>query len=214
MHRLRHLTLVILSAVAARGASAQGTDLSSRAKGRPGAPITVYEMSDFQCPYCREFALETMPILEREYIATGKIRFIYINLPLTNIHAHALTAAHVAMCAARQGKFWPVHDRFFRRQLVWASQAEPQAYLIALADSAGANPAELRDCVTSNASDATVNADIAAAERSGARSTPTFYIEGGLIEGAAPAPVFRQVLDSIYQAKTAPPAVPPPAHPR
>src|SRR2546427_10927732 len=98
-----------------RSANQGGTALVARTKGRPDAPITVYEMSDFQCPYCREFALKTMPVLEREYVATGKIRFIYINFPLSNIHAHAVAAAVVAMCAAQQGKFWPVHDRLFER---------------------------------------------------------------------------------------------------
>ncbi len=172
---------------------AQGVGLASRSKGRPDAPITVYEMSDFQCPYCRQFALETMPVLEREYVATGKIRFIYINLPLTNLHKHAVAAAVVAICAAEQGRFWPVHDRLFERQPQWAAQADPGRYLTALADSAGAE------------------ADSQAAARAGAYSTPTFYIEGGLIDGAAPAAVFRAVLDSIYRSKAARPAAPAPS---
>ncbi len=121
--------------------------------------------------------------------------------PLASIHAHALAAARVALCAARQGKFWPVHDLLFQRQPQWAVQADPAAYLTALADSGGTNPARLAACLASAASERAVAADLAAAARSGARSTPTFYIEGGLIEGAAPAVVFRAVLDSIYRAK-------------
>src|SRR5712691_4372121 len=72
--------------------------LAARAKGRADAPVTVYEMSDFQCPYCREFALGTMPVLEREYIQAGKIRFVYINLPLSSVHKNAASAAEVALC--------------------------------------------------------------------------------------------------------------------
>src|SRR5258708_14170672 len=61
----------------------QADPVAARSKGRPDAPVTVYEMSDFQCPYCRGFALETMPLLEQEYVATGKVRLVYITLPRT-----------------------------------------------------------------------------------------------------------------------------------
>jgi protein-disulfide isomerase len=186
------------------GASAQADRATARTKGRPDAPVTIYEMSDFQCPYCRDFALETMPGLEREYITSGKVRFTFINLPLTSVHQHAVAAAEVAMCAARQGKFWPVHDRLFQRQPQWAEQQNPSPYLLALAESAGVDHARLADCVTHRATRPAIDADVAAAHRAGAKITPTFYIEGGLIDGAAPLAVFREVLDSIYQSKTAP----------
>lgn len=183
--------------------AAQTESLAARTKGRADAPIVIYEMSDFQCPYCRSFVLETMPGIEREYIATGKVRFIFINFPVSGIHQHAMLAAEVAMCAARQGKFWAVHDALFERQPEWSKHPDPQAYLIALADSAGTDRARLTSCVTSGATQAGITADHEAATRSGARATPTFYIEGGLIEGAAPLADFREVLDSIYRSKTA-----------
>jgi protein-disulfide isomerase len=185
------------------GASAQADRVAARTRGRPDAPVVMYEMSDFQCPYCRDFALETMPSLEREYMRSGKVRFTFINLPLTGVHRHAVAAAEVAMCAARQGRFWPVHDRLFQRQPQWAEQQDPSPYLLALAESAGVDHARLADCVTRRATRPAIEADAAAAGRSGARSTPTFYIEGWLIEGAAPLAVFREVLDSIYRSKTA-----------
>ncbi|HMH83805.1 MAG TPA: thioredoxin domain-containing protein [Gemmatimonadales bacterium] len=181
---------------------AQSDPLAARSKGRADAPVTVYEMSDFQCPYCREFALGTMPLLEREYIATGKARLVYINLPLASVHKNATVAAEIAVCAARQGHFWPMHDLLFRHQDQWAGLAAPQAYLLALGDSAGLDRAQLTRCVASRASAADVQVDAGRAQRAGATSTPTFYIEGGLLEGAAPVTVFRAVLDSIYRSKT------------
>jgi protein-disulfide isomerase len=184
-------------------ASAQADGVAARTKGRADAPVAMYEMSDFECPYCRDFALETMPSLEREYIRSGKVRFIFINLPLAGVHRHAVAAAELAMCAARQGKFWPVHDRLFQHQPQWAAQQDPSPYLLALADSAGVNHARLADCVTRRTTRPAVEADIAAAHRAGARITPTFYIEGSLIDGAAPLAVFREVLDSVYRSKTA-----------
>jgi protein-disulfide isomerase len=182
----------------------QSDPLASRSLGRADAPVVVYVMSDFQCPYCRQFALTTFPPLEREFVQTGKARFVFVNLPLTQVHRHAVAAAAVAMCAARQSKFWPVHDLLFRRQEQWAQREQPGPYLLALGDSAGADRAQLAPCVASRATEPEIRADAARAARAGAKSTPTFYIEGGLLEGSAPVEVFRQVLDSIYKSKTAP----------
>jgi protein-disulfide isomerase len=181
----------------------QADPLASRSLGRVDAPVVVYVMSDFQCPYCRQFALTTFPPLEHEFVRTGKARFAFVNLPLTQVHRHAVAAAEVAMCAARQSKFWPVHDLLFRRQEQWAQKEQPGPYLLALGDSAGADRAQLARCVASRATEPEIRADAERAARAGAKSTPTFYIEGGLLEGAAPVEVFRQVLDSIYQSKTA-----------
>lgn len=183
--------------------------LAARSKGRRTAAVTVYEISDFQCPFCRAFALETMPVLEREYLATGKVRLVYITLPLTSVHPNAVAAAEIALCAARQNRFWPLHDLLFRHQDAWASLPKPRAYLLALGDSARLDRAKLTRCVTSRATAPEVEADAARARRAGARSTPTFYIEGGLIEGAPPIGVVRAVLDSIYQAKTTTAPAPP-----
>ena len=98
-------------------ARAQDADLlAARSKGAAHAPVTVYEMADFQCPACRLFAVTVLPTLEREFVQTGKVRWVFINLPLTSIHPNAVAAAGVAMCAAREGRFWPVHDALYERQ--------------------------------------------------------------------------------------------------
>src|SRR2546426_8486522 len=166
-------------------AAAQSDPLAPRTKGRPDAPVTVYEMSDFQCPYCRAFALTTMPLLEREYVQTGKVRLVYINLPLTTLHANAARAAELAVCAARQGKFWPMHDLLFQRQDGWAPRKDAGPYLLALADTAGLTRGDVVRCLNSKSVRAEVRTDSTRAAQAGGRSTPTFYIEGGLLEGAA-----------------------------
>jgi protein-disulfide isomerase len=184
--------------------AAQTTDaapLSVRSKGSVTAPVTVYEMSDFQCPYCRQFALETFPALEAEYVAKGKVRWIFINFPLTSVHPNAVAAAEVALCASRQGAFWPMHDLLYTHQDTWAPLKEPGAFFVSLADSARISKPELLKCLKSQATRGQVRSDAEGAERSGANSTPTFYIEGGLLAGAQPVKVFREVLDSIIAAK-------------
>lgn len=200
---VRSVAFTIL-ALAASAARAQQTDgAAGRSQGPQAAPVTVYEMADFQCPACRQFALTVLPEVERDYIQTGKIHWVFINLPLVRIHKNTIPAAEVAMCAARQGKFWPMHDLLYHHQDEWAELDAPLPYLYGLGDSLHLSRTELQSCVESHATRPAIDADAAGAARAGARATPTFYIEGGLLEGAAPYPEFRTILDSIYAAKTA-----------
>ena len=176
--------------------------LAARTRGSPKAPVVVYEMADFQCPACREFALTTLPTLDHDYVQTGKVRWVFVNFPLTSIHKNAVAAAQVAMCAARQNRFWPVHDLLYRHQPEWAPLDDPTAALLALADSAGVKRDSLAACVSSHATVETIQQDAQGSVRAGANATPSFYVEGGLASGAIPAPVFSHILDSIYNAKT------------
>src|SRR2546423_1378043 len=111
--------------------------LEPRSKGAAKAPVTVYEMSDFQCPYCRAFASETFPQLEKEYIKPGKVRWVFINFPLTSVHSHASAAAQLALCAAKQRGFWRIHDLLFQYQDTWAPLKEAGPFFVSLGDSAG-----------------------------------------------------------------------------
>src|SRR5919112_5636378 len=136
MHRAS--TAVILSALAftvsviAYPLSAQtaAAPLEMRSKGSAKAPVTVYEMSDFQCPYCRQFALETFPRLDQDYIRPGKVRWVFINFPLTSVHQHASAAAQLGLCAAQQGAFWRIHDLLFKYQETWAPLKEAGPFLL------------------------------------------------------------------------------------
>ena len=198
------LRLVLLLGLLAPPVAAQTNTaaLETRSKGSPSAPVTVYEMSDFQCPYCRRFAHETFPALERSYIVPGKVRWVFINFPLTDIHAHAAAAAQLALCAARQKSFWRMHDLLFQYQENWAPLKEAGPFFLSLADSAGLSKPAMLTCLQAPETLKAVQADAEGAARSGANSTPTFYVEGALLEGALPLAVFRQVLDSVYGVKT------------
>ena len=180
---------------------AQQDPLAARSKGSPQAPITVYEMSDFQCPYCRRHAVESFPLIEAEYIETGKVRWVFVNFPIPSLHPNAVPAAQTAMCAANQGAFWPVHDLLFLHQDKWAPLQEPAEFMVTLADSVGIDRAQLADCLQTQATLPQIRVDAQGAAKAGATSTPTFYIEGGLLVGAQPVEVFRMVLDSIYNEK-------------
>jgi protein-disulfide isomerase len=197
------LPTVLAAAVVATPVAAQQADppLAGRSKGVASAPVTVYEMSDFQCPYCRRFALETFPTIEREYISSGKVRWVFVNFPLTSIHPNAVAAAEVALCASRQGAFWPVHDLLYTHQDTWAPLKDPGPFLATLADSAGISRKTLLACLASPGTEQEIRSEAEGSERAGAASTPSFYIEGGLMTGAHPIALFRQVLDSVLATK-------------
>lgn len=204
MTSFRH-ALLVLSAVATAPLTlpAQDSLLAARTKGRATAPVTVYEMSDFQCPYCRRFAVETFPAIEKEFIATGKIRWIFINFPLTSLHPNAMAAAEFATCAAKQGRFWPTHDLLYAKQEIWAPLKDAGQFFVAQATSLGLKREPLLACLQDVGTRKMVEADAAGSVRAGATSTPTFYIEGGIMSGAQPLEVFRPILDSVWKAKRA-----------
>ncbi len=178
-------------------ATEQDLMLAQRAKGEPDAPVTIYEASDFQCPYCRIFAEETLPILERDYINTGKVRFIFLNFPIAQLHPNAAAAHEFAMCAAQQGQFWAAHDLLFAHQERWADLDDPGPYLYGLADSTALSTGELRGCLDGGAVRGIIESEAQLNWRAGVRSTPSFIIEGGLLPGAHPIDVWRPILDSI-----------------
>ncbi len=194
------ITLVLGTAPLA--GQVEESSLAARSKGSPRAPVTVYEMSDFQCPYCKRFAQETFPEIERRYITPGKVRWVYINFPLTHLHPHAVPAGELALCAARQNGFWRIHDLLFQYQETWAPLKEAGPFFVSLADSAKLSKKAMLACLQDPGTRKSLEAEAEGAERAGANSTPAFYIEGGLMEGALPLPVFQRILDSVYAVKT------------
>lgn len=183
--------------------SSQSTDLllAQRTKGDSAAPITIYEVSDFQCSFCRQFWEETLPALDREYLRTGKARLVFLNFPLVQIHPNAVAAHELAMCAAEQDRFWSVHDLLYQHQARWAPLGDPSSFFLSLADSAGLEPARLGACLSSGKGRLLVQAEYEAAAGAGLRSTPSFIIQGALLAGAASISEWRPILDSIYAAR-------------
>lgn len=196
----RFAAILVLLAVATAGVSAQDP-LDSRSKGSRNAPVTVYEMSDFQCPYCRQFFLETFPSIERDFIDTGKVRWIFVNYPIPQLHRHAVAAAEFATCAARQGKFWPVHDHLFRTQPEWRDLHDASGVFMRMIATLDLDRTRMIACLDSGIARTEVRQDAEGSARTGATGTPAFYIEGGMMSGAHPYPVYRRILDSIVTAR-------------
>ena len=183
---------------------------SARIKGDRDAPIWIVEVSDFQCPFCRVWQQETFPALQREYIATGRARLAYINLPLPN-HQHAMPAAEASMCAGVQGRFWELHDRIFETQPRWTGLSDARPFFDSLAAGVGVEMASWRECVQNRIMQPLIRSDYNRAVNSGANSTPTFLIMGdstiigaqpAMLVGAQPIENFRQAIDALLARRS------------
>jgi protein-disulfide isomerase len=167
----------------------------ARIQGSPTAPIWVIEVSDFQCPFCKQWHDETYAKLRDEFVRTGKVRLAYVNFPLAQ-HTFALPAAEAAMCAGVQGKFWEMHDALFANQAKWEALPSPTVAFDSLARAAGVDIPRWRQCVESGKMKPLIAADQDRARVAGAASTPTFMIGDRMLVGAQPIENLRSAIDS------------------
>src|SRR6267378_719571 len=197
-------TALVSSAAAAKDSDGVKADLA-RIQGNPNAPVWVIEVSDFQCPYCKQWHDETYPVFRDEFVRTGKVRLAYVNFPLAQ-HQYAWPAAESAMCAGAQGKFWEMHDALFNTQSKWEALASPATFFDSLARAQGVDVAPWRQCIQSGKMKAWIQADHDRAQTAGAASTPSFMIGNKLLVGAQPIEELRRAIDParVKSKKAAP----------
>ncbi len=180
------------------------TNLRGHALGRDDAPITMVEFTDLQCPFCRQYANTTFERLKKEWIDTGKVRYISRDFPLS-FHGQARNAARAARCAADQGKYWEM-----RAALLQNANALSTADIAKAAGTLGLNVKTLTVCSASTKYDAEIEADIAEGQRLGVTGTPTFItgrttpngIQGPIIVGAAGFDLFDSTLSGLALGAT------------
>ena len=172
-------------------------------KGDKNAKLTLIEFSDYQCPFCARHVRETLPQIEREYINTGKVKYVFRDFPIESIHPQALKAAEAANCAGEQSKYWEMHDRLFADQ--------KSLGLKDLSDHAkvlGLDMRNFEQCLNSGKHATEIRNDMAEGQKAGVRGTPTFFL--GLTEpndpkvktlrairGAQPYAAFKEAIDSL-----------------
>jgi protein-disulfide isomerase len=171
-------------------------------QGAREAKLTLVEISDYQCPYCARHTRETYPLIEKDFIATGKLRYAMVDYPLRN-HPFSFKAAEAATCAEGKGKFWEMHDLLFQNQNALNPETLP-----AYAELIGIDRGEFEACLKEGRQDS-VNADLQQATRAGVSATPTFLIgwlaDGDqlkpvdVIRGAVPYDNFAQVINKLLQ---------------
>jgi protein-disulfide isomerase len=158
--------------------------------GPTSAPVTIVEFADFQCPYCRQ-AQSTLQQLMTAY--EGKIKLVFRDFPLRNSHPQAQKAAEAAQCAAEQHKFWPYHDKLFASTNFQMDELKKFAQDLAL------NVEQFTSCLDSSKYAAGIEADIQAGQQAGVNATPTFFVNGYPLSGAASYERFRELVDAALE---------------
>lgn len=170
--------------------------------GSANAPLTLIEYTDYQCPFCRQFHTGTYEEIKKNYIDTGKLRFISRDFPL-DMHDNAPRAALAARCAADQGKFWELRQVM----IVNANQLQ-MPNLLAYAADLKLDVDKFSDCVASEKYKPDIVTDLAEGRAAGVSGTPTFilgrmtdgYIDGIRIVGALPYAMFDAKMQSVIGA--------------
>jgi protein-disulfide isomerase len=174
-------------------------------RGDGDASLALIEFSDFECPFCGRFATDIYPQIERDYIKEGRLRYMFVDDPIEQMHPNAFKAHEAALCAGEQGKYWEMHARLFANQKSLAPDA-----LLFHAEAIGADGAKLQECLSAGRSATRVRENVAAARQAGVRGTPTFLI--GVVErgqfrakrvlaGAQPYTVFKDAIDGVLTGK-------------
>lgn len=167
-------------------------------RGDANAPVTVVEFSDFGCPYCAQFATQTYPALHQEFVATGKVRWIYVPFVL-GMFPNGDQAALAAECAAESGEpaFWKMHDALYETQKTWKSTRAPDRHFRTLAAQSGVDLGEFANCYATARPAPRIQASNNLSRMAGVRATPSFVVKGQLVEGALPLSAFRQLLTEV-----------------
>jgi protein-disulfide isomerase len=188
------------------------TDEGFPYRGDPDAPITVEEFSDLLCPYCGRHATQVQPDLLEQYVASGKVRFVFREFPIPSLHPTAQLGHVATLCVGEQDAeaYWDMHDRLFAAQEAWSGLPDPSAYLAGVAEAVGADMAAYEECVASGRMDPVVEAGMAAAQANGFNGTPSFRMvaagsdEAYQLIGAQPLDRFAEMFDAMLAGEEPP----------
>jgi protein-disulfide isomerase len=171
--------------------------------GRENAPVTMVEFSDYQCPFCKRHFLTVFPIIKKEYIDTGKVRYILRDFPIASLHPQAKKAHEAAYCAGEQNKYWKMHDTLFENSKDFSVPA-----LKRYAQGIGLDGDRFNNCLQSGKYASRIEKEIAEGVKAGVRGTPSFFIgpsesggkiTGTIVRGAQPLNRFRQVIENVLR---------------
>jgi protein-disulfide isomerase len=164
--------------------------------------LAIVEFSDYQCPYCRRHATETFPILKRTLVESGTVRYVVMHNPLQDTHALAFGAGEAAECAARQGRFWEMHERLFSH-----ANALAVTDLVQHAQALALDGRQFERCLLQHEAQEKVRADAELGRKLGVTGTPAFFLgtvrsDGGVdlrtrIRGAVAEEVFKEQIAKL-----------------
>jgi protein-disulfide isomerase len=163
--------------------------------GLDNALITIVEFSDFECPFCGGL-FPTLKEVEKNY--ADKIRIVYRQFPLTNIHPHAEKAAEASLCAFEQQHFWEFHDSMFSNQKELSIPDLKQR-----AADLKLNTEKFNECIDSGREAASIQKDIQEGARAGVTGTPAIFINGRFLSGNQPYGTIKDIIEDELQRKQA-----------
>ena len=177
------------------------------ANGQATAPVTLIEISDYHCPFCRRHVQQTQPQLYSDYVNSGKVRHVFLHYPIEQLHPDAFRSHEAASCAGDQGKFWELHAKLFETPLRTIEQLVPAG-----GSRLASTPQALRACLESGKHAQDVKESVARIQKLGISGTPAFLIgrtpSGGepikvtkVVEGAQPFSVFKTAIDEALAQK-------------
>jgi protein-disulfide isomerase len=178
------------------------SNLKGYALGRADAPLTMVEFTDLQCPFCRQFVMTSFDDIKKNWIDTGKLRYISRDFPL-DFHAQAMPAARAARCAGEQGKFWEMRLALMRNANVLSAEN-----ITRTANDLKLESKPFTACISSPKYDAEIQAETAEGAKLGVGGTPTFImgrttataVEGPMVMGALPYALFDAKLKELLAA--------------
>ena len=174
--------------------------------GNADAPVTMVEFTDFQCPFCRRYSNGTFPQIIKDYIKTGKVRYVVRQFPLKAIHPKAVKASEASLCAGDQGKYWEMYDQIFKK----TKSFEPEEW-VRHAEALGLEMSSFKDCLNNGKKAQQVKSDLKEGAALGMRGTPGFFFGRTdpndpnkfkavkMIRGAFPYPQFKQIIDKLLK---------------
>lgn len=214
MQRTLFAVVAILAAVIAavlflvlRPKPALGTsDAAAGARfaiGSPEAKVTVVDFSNYLCGHCRDHANDVLPLVKRDYIDTGKVRYVFRDFPFGG-QENVIRAGEAAACAADNNLYFEYHEALFRAQMRWAGlRGEAlDGYFADLAGQIGMAPASFLQCLKSGSKRAGVLADQKLATDLGLTGTPTFFVNGEKYTGQRPYDSWREILDKALAGES------------
>lgn len=176
--------------------------------GSDDAVVEITEYSDFECPFCANFATIQMPTIKQQLVNTGKVRWRYRDFPLPT-HQYSRYSAHAAHCAGEQGKFWEMHDQLFYNHQ-WAQTGRNPAGLFRdFARTVGLDPQRYDECMTAGRYASRIEFSRQEGDQLLVNGTPTFFVNGKMFNASrATSDAFKAMADSII-ARTPPKPRPP-----
>ncbi len=176
-------------------------------KGNKNARVTLIEFTDYQCPFCARHSSQTAPQIEKDYIQTGKVRYVLRDFPIESIHPQAFKAHEAAHCAGEQAKYWEMHGRLFGNQKAMAPKDLSQH-----AEAIKLDTPRFQQCLDNGQYAAKIRKSLEEGSKAGVQGTPTFFLgftetEGAqlkavrIIRGAQPYASFKAAIDNLLSGQ-------------